>query len=417
MELKAKLSIQEMKKIFNEIIEEESKSYQLNINANPVTIKEYYQTEIIKRNLKLIKNQKHKLQTSLPFFKTSKRISQDEDKKLVSGNLKQYNSNILKKGLRLVYKSTYKLLKPITSYGWFNEKTKEIFIILTKYKYKIFIGNNKLAKLIRTAYHEARHLYQDKVIMQTSTYEAFLMQLEVFFKKIGTKYIPTGHINYIVNHDNYMLEIDANNYSAKKTIEYFQKYPELYKMNKEYLKNIQKNYKQDLELYDAYSIFEKIDLIIGYMPQKVLAKITVLKYFYKEDGNFKQLSDIINNQENIDIRILELILSSKAFLEQLNFNSLNEDEKKYMFNIIKRTYQKELQRQQKIQKLKLEQKNNSKKNLYCLKRMLINVVRLRNYYQMIDYHFKKIDKINQEKHREIIANIFNERELDKKRNL
>lgn len=76
----------------------------------------------------------------------------------------------------------------------------------------------------------------------------------------------------------------------------------------------------------------------------MLEDIKILNYFYLEDGTFKSLSEILTIIEKIDIKILELILSSKIFLEQLNIYSLNEQEKNYLITILKNTYENDLEK-------------------------------------------------------------------------
>ena len=310
MELKKNPNIKEMKEVIYGIIEEEKKRYQIDINASPITIVEYYKTTILQKNLKL----------TTPVS------------------------------------TLVNLVAPINSLGWYNYKEKNIVIILNHYQEKE--NSTSLADLIRTGYHEARHRYQDQVTMKKNQYESFLMNIEHIILQSHL-----GYYYYKNNHDSFMLEIDANIDSIDKTIEYLKKYPEIYKEFQEYLEEKQKKYQNDYLVYNPRKIFEILNKLIKNNPDKILNKYSTLSMFYNSDGTFKSISTILNNSNlnSVDKRIINIVLSSEAFLNQLDLENLNENEREYMINILKNTYQEEIKRQQNeqsysknLKKLKLE---------------------------------------------------------------
>lgn len=356
------LTFQEITNIVNEIIEEEMTQSHINIKFSPLTIRQYYKSDTFKQSLKLEKS---------PLAKLSK------------------------------------LLCPLTQYSWYDSKSGNIFLILDNYRK--MIENKELWFIIMTPYHEARHKYQIDVLSTKNDYLSFLLRLEIPLISLEiTKYITisVGQIHYDMNHDKFMIEIDANNYATSKTINHLQKYPELYESNKKKLNERKIDYEHDLEIYDAYSMFAKYDFLLKKYPSIMLNFIDILKYFYNEDGSFKTLSEILKNRQNIDEKIMTLILSSQPFLEQLDFDSLIEEEQVYILMIVKKAYNYELQRQEKLQNFKIKDKKEFKYYLRKIKRILLNSINLRRiWYKFIDSYIKKFEKKTRQKHQETISRI------------
>lgn len=403
MHLKENLSIPEMKKLFNEIIKEEEKNYKINIKAFPITVLEFYKKEILKKGLILVKDKKYKLKRKIDCLKEKNNL----DIRIIFGEIKQYcNEETLKKAFKLYQKVNYKLTMPLTTYGWFNPKTKQIFCILDKYKNVPLLRNCRLDFLIMTAYHEVRHRFQEQVMLKQNTYESFLMQIEYGIKSSTIISGPDGFIDYRIKHDRYMIEIDANNYSINKTIEYIKKYPEVYSKFKEKLEKRQKNYKQDLELYDPYSMFEKINKLIKDNSKEVLNKIQILNIFYNEDGEFKSLTEILKEKDKVDYRIIELVLSSNAFLKQLDLNSLSTLQQEYMLNLLNKVYSLEVDKQQKLQDS--DTYDNLRDYLYNLKERLVSLSIKREFLKILNKKLEEFDNKNKKEQIETIVNILTE---------
>ena len=295
MELKMRPNIKEMKEIIYGIIEEEKRNYHINISASPITIVEYYKTNTFQKKIKL--------------------------KKPIN-NLVQ-------------------LMNPINNMGWYNDRDQNIFIILNHYQEKSKITT--LVDLISTGYHESRHRFQDKAITWTDEYEFFLIKIEqiILHTSLGCYY-------YKNNHDSFMLEIDANIDSINKTKKYLKKYPDIYKEIQEYLEEKSQQYQYDYFNYNPQKKIEILDIVMKEQPGTILNKYPTLGMFYHLDGTFKSISAILDNKEldSLDPRIINLVLSSKTFVEQIDLEKLSIKEKNYMINILSDIYQKEIKRQQ-----------------------------------------------------------------------
>ena len=129
------------------------------------------------------------------------------------------------------------------------------------------------------------------------------MQIEKKLMCSSIKTMLDGPMHYRLNHDSYMIEIDANNYSINKTIEYLKKYPDIYVKHKDDLKRRKNKYLNDLETYDAYNMFENINLVIKETSNQlfeIFNAIPSLYYFYDEKGKFNSISDILAFKDEID---------------------------------------------------------------------------------------------------------------------
>lgn len=200
-------------------------------------------------------------------------------------------------------------------------KDKNIIIILDYYTKKTNSKKyNSLIELIFTIYHEIQHLYQEKYPQNNYIY--FLMKIEKYIIINNPKYYQTYH-------DNFLIEIDANLYGITKTIDYLKNYPNYYLRNEEYLEKKQSEYLKNFKYYDEQIVFEEFHKIIKKDYKKILNEFKILNYFYKQNGEFQSLSDILENTKkyNIPSKITELIISSKSYTKEIDSLS-NKNEKK-----------------------------------------------------------------------------------------
>lgn len=285
------LSIQEKKEIIYQIIEEEKRKYGITFETTPIIIGKIFSSTAYKKNLKL-SNPDSQIRYITPWWS-----------------------------------------------GVYKDKEKTLFIVIENVCK--LIPMHYLADLIMFCYHEVKHVYQDNIAIKEPTYHSFLMQIET--EIIKTKF---GRKNYAKYHDNYLFEIDANIYMIERTMEYLKKSSYYSERDKKYLENLQKKYEKGNNMYDVSEKIGMIDRVVKMKPAETLEKISMLNFFYKQDGSFKPISEIMVNIDKIDSEIIEAMLSSDVFLKQLPSDKLNEEEREFMIDILKKVYEKELKKHQ-----------------------------------------------------------------------
>ena len=283
--MKNKLSYKEMKKIVREIYEEEKEKYDLDVNVCPITIIEYYSSDIFTKTLKITKDPL--ITATIPFFA-----------------------------------------------GGYNDTSKEnIIVVFLSHIKKIKKLEKKIFTLAEFCYHELRH--QEQKQFDKFSYEGFFGNIDAVLAWDST-------LDYLIEHSKYSFEIGAYRYSIQKAKEYLKKnYPELYEQEKEYIEEYEKKYDFYYKTYDAA---ETIDRLIKalHRKKKYIEKnqgtektenyeknvLPILMIFFNDDLTPKKISDIINNQEfnKLDRKIIYAFLSSKTFLENICYEELNEEE-------------------------------------------------------------------------------------------
>ena len=105
----------------------------------------------------------------------------------------------------------------------------------------------------------------------------------------------------------------------------------------------------------------------------------ILQTIYNEDGTFKTINKIINNQE--DKNIINLVLSSKSYIKSIKIEKLDDNEIKYITHILENLYQNNLKELKKIQclekntrKSKEKKLNKSLKEINNLRSILMNTI-------------------------------------------
>lgn len=316
--MKENRSLQELKNKCKLILQEESKQHGIDININPITIVEYYNSDIFKQQTKL------------------KQI-----------------------------KEKYTIIKPC---GFFDPKTEKIIVFidrLTKHQKadSIYI----LPTILFAVYHEYKHQLQF-ASKEISELEEFIIKLEKHIAANKTR-------DYNKNHEQYFIEISANLYAYNKTLEYIKNNePNIYEQIKLYLetrwilntKQCQINYdpRKTFDKFYKYYKFKKIVMI--YLD------VAELDIFLDENNNFKTLKSIINScrTKNIDKTIVLSILGSESYLNQLDISKLNNEEKQFMLNIIDNVLEEEFNRIQQNIKCYEERKVNRKIYLSSLSSIL-----------------------------------------------
>ena len=334
------LSIEEMKRISHEIIEKELKQFGIELNVFPLTFVEYYNDYVFNKKNSLIKMASY---------------------------------------------STVPLIA-----GGFNDLKGNTVIFLNRIN-KIEKIEQKIFKLVQVCYHEARHSVQQK--FDNYSYDGFLRDIDHFLKI---------KIDYILEHDKYSFEIDANLYGVKRTKEYLKnRYPNLYEKHKDEIEKLEKRYQFDYMTYDASDTVERAIKMLRItdkvrnnkiIKRKSLHEISpVLDIFLNEDASFKNFSEIVQNDrfKRLDKRIVYAILSSKSFLEQIDVNQLLQRELEIINESLQ--YTSALYKKQ----IKLIEQSLNEKNITSLE-YLKSQKSLIEKIHIIDEHYtrKLLDNLN-----------------------
>lgn len=292
MEIKENLNINEMKRISDEIINNEAKKYNVKINTFAITNVEYFKKHVFNNPLNLVKTI-HK--AALPLYA-----------------------------------------------GGFNDKKGNTVIFLSNIDKSFKIKEDKIYRLAQASYHEIRHSVQET--FSDYSYEGFISKIEHYLIKCGNP--------YVAKHDKYSFEIGANLYGTMKAKEYLEKnYPDLYEKRKEKIEKEYNEYKYDYLTYDFNDTIEsffKTTKITSKIPNisNLAFKIPketdvspVLSIFKNNDGTFKSMNEIINNENfnKIDPRITNAIFSSKSFLQSITLENLSIEQIEIINNALSYT--------------------------------------------------------------------------------
>lgn len=326
------LTISQIKAIYKEIIDEERKKNNTDTKKTLLTIAEYYKSDIFKKKLKL----------------TQPRQS-----------------------LRAI-------LSPLINSGISYEN--EILVFINEKK--INCTKYSLATLIFTTYHELRHDYQYKDVFPKNHLVAFLMGLEAMYRTS-----IEGEINYRAEHNQYLVEIDANLQGIYNTEKYLQKYPELYKKNKNYIEDRKRKYKTDKNNYNPYKTFENFNSLMQKKSKEIFECMPILHNFYNKNGTFKSFSEILSNKNNLEHEIIDFIITSNAFLKQVDYERLTELEKFKLVKILNEGYEN-IKEATTLTPRKVPSKKNFQKTLIWL-----NQFNEKKYLNIQKEHLETIKKI------------------------
>ena len=264
------LDTQQMKKIAQEIFEEESQKYGLDDSFFPLTFIEYYSN----------------------FIKTG-------------------NFNLIRTG---------GVIRPF-HVGGINNITKGTIIIFLSHVKKIKKIEKRYYRLATFCYHELRHSMQAK--FDEFSYEGFLFDISNFARVS----LP---MDYSFEHDIYSYEIGAYLYGIRRAKDFLKnKYPSLYEKEKDDIEKEEKKYLEKYMLYDAADTF---DIALSSIRNKRMSleinkkvHYPLFDIFLKEDGSFRKISEMISDERfaTLDYRIVAAVLSSKTFLRETNIEDLS----------------------------------------------------------------------------------------------
>lgn len=230
------------------------------------------------------------------------------------GRLTFLKDDIKNKNMSLLQPSTY--LTPLMTDGLFLEDLNKAVVFVTKLN-EVIITSNSLRNLVETSFHEIRHHYQYN--NPKSYYEKFLIDIEYII-------LCFSNIRY---EDRYM-ELDSFYYSRLMTKKYLNLNDPLYD-----LLIVENEYK--LKTFNPNWYFENFHKILT-KNRNLIPKESLFFFntFYNDDFTFKSIYEIMVqiNKEPIDLEIGTTILSSKVFLEQLDFEKLSKEELEFLYLIL-----------------------------------------------------------------------------------
>lgn len=308
-------------------------------------------------------------------------------------------------------------MRYIVAKGFYDGKGNVVILLKSSGKLKKIDDN--LFEFVMTCYHEARHIAQDK--LSKNSYEFFLAVIEDEVRK------RQSDINYYLLHDDFSYEIGANLYGIEKTKEYLKKrYPYIYEKEKEKIQVLENKYTFEYLTYNAtynfdrfYQKINKAILNNCIRFENILEKFKPFKIFFNEDGSFKTITEIIQNENTfkIDSRIVSTIISSKSFIETVNLKSLTKEELEFInkhLNYTNSVYNNQLVTMKKYKNQKGIDLSN-----YLKKIKNINISFIYNLFKrsIIKKTYLKLTKDSREHHKEIVRDYLDktQEEINKKR--
>lgn len=213
------------------------------------------------------------------------------------------------------------------TFGFYDGTSKAVCIFDKNYKLQLFLDNpikyffkktiSEDSLITFVLYHEIRHVLQFENKENFSEYERFCINyLDNIIE--GDKFNKDTH-------DSLFCEIDADLYSSHESLKIYstKNTPE-----NEYFKNIycKSLYRRDIYDFDTIFKYFCIELEKNKFKKNEYQKEEYFKIFWNEDGTFKPIKDILNNDNLNDNLVVIKILSSTYFLNKLNIDDLNQKE-------------------------------------------------------------------------------------------
>ena len=331
--MREKVSVNEMKKIVEEISASESEKYGIDIKIWPLSFIDIFNPNfdrgtkytLIKRaydyiNYSLYNGYNNENGSVVVFVDTL-------DDRRGCSSLKDIMNLLILEAKYDLEQGYNRILRRDSEYLRLLVERKDGYLCM----YKGMITKD-LFQVIKTCYHEARHSVQKT--FDRYSYERFLYDIEMFYMKTD------ANRDYTENHDEYSFEIGANLYGVEMAREYLKKnYPKTYEREKRIIDAIEDRYKNDYMLYNpSYTIdrvIPRIRMLNPFGDNEIVKhdfiKDTspVLSIFLNGDGSFKRPSEVLTNEkyQSLDKRIVYAFFSSELFLKELgNIKDLTPEE-------------------------------------------------------------------------------------------
>lgn len=242
--------------------------------------------------------------------------------------------------------------------GFLDIASKRIYLfsgIIEKIKERNYynynnIKDNGLTFLIFAAFHELEHLLQFKYPEKLRKQFAFSRQmykLEDVIIKIAQYDQLISDVNYSEQHDNFLLEIDADIKGVTNALS-FVRYYEINGINNRYLELMKKYNDFRINNYDIPIMISQFNKIVKKYPEilndKQWLDCEELTQFYHLDGNLKSIEEIIS----VNSSLLPYFVSSISFLKSINGKIITDYQKKFIYSCLDTVINEHNQKQEKL---------------------------------------------------------------------
>ena len=242
--------------------------------------------------------------------------------------------------------------------GFLDIASKRIYLfsgIIEKIKERNYYNynntkDNGLTFLIFAAFHELEHLLQFKYPEKLRKQFAFSRQmykLEDVIIKIAQYDQLISDVNYSEQHDNFLLEIDADIKGVTNALS-FVRYYEINGINNRYLELMKKYNDFRINNYDIPIMISQFNKIVKKYPEilnnKKWLDCEELTQFYHLDGNLKSIEEIIS----VNSSLLPYFVSSISFLKSINGKIITDYQKKFIYSCLDTVINEHNQKQEKL---------------------------------------------------------------------
>ena len=242
--------------------------------------------------------------------------------------------------------------------GFLDIASKRIYLfsgIIEKIKERNYYNynntkDNGLTFLIFAAFHELEHLLQFKYPEKLRKQFAFSRQmykLEDVIIKIAQYDQLISDVNYSEQHDNFLLEIDADIKGVTNALS-FVRYYEINGINNRYLELMKKYNDFRIDNYDIPIMISQFNKIVKKYPEilndKQWLDCEELTQFYHLDGNLKSIEEIIS----VNSSLLPYFVSSISFLKSINGKIITDYQKKFIYSCLDTVINEHNQKQEKL---------------------------------------------------------------------
>ena len=242
--------------------------------------------------------------------------------------------------------------------GFLDIASKRIYLfsgIIEKIKERNYYNynntkDNGLTFLIFAAFHELEHLLQLKYpekLRKQFNFSRQMYKLEDVIIKIAQYDQLISDVNYSEQHDNFLLEIDADIKGVTNALS-FVRYYEINGINNRYLELMKKYNDFRINNYDIPIMISQFNKIVKKYPEilndKQWLDCEELTQFYHLDGNLKSIEEIIS----VNSSLLPYFVSSISFLKSINGKIITDYQKKFIYSCLDTVINEHNQKQEKL---------------------------------------------------------------------
>ena len=235
--------------------------------------------------------------------------------------------------------------------GFLDIASKRIYLfsgIIEKIKERNYYNynntkDNGLIFLIFAAFHELEHLLQFKYpekLRKQSNFSRQMYKIEDVIIKISQYDQLISDVNYSEQHDNFLLEIDADIKGVTNALS-FVRYHEINGINNRYLELMKRYNDFRIMISQFNKIVKKYPDILN---NKQWLDCEELTQFYHLNGNLKSIEEIIS----VNSSLLPYFVSSISFLKSINGKRITDYQKKFIYSCLDTVINEHNQKQEKL---------------------------------------------------------------------